>query len=110
MNRRVSYLAVAFGLVFAVLCSPVSAKQGKAGSAMKLVAIDLANGTITVADAAGQNVATYALTPLTTVTINGQPAKLSDLRRNMRVMLSVSHGGKTADKIDATDPPNKKPN
>jgi hypothetical protein len=50
------------------------------------------------------------VTQLTTVTINGQPARLSDLRRNMRVMLSVSHGGKTADKIDATDPPNKKSN
>ncbi len=111
MNRRVSYLAIAFGLVFGLLCSPVSAKQGKAGSTMKLVAIDLANGTITVSDAAGQNVAIYALTPMTTVTINGQLAQLSDLRRGMHVLLAVSHGGQTADKIDATStsPPSPEP-
>jgi hypothetical protein len=111
MNRRVSHLASAIGVVLAVLCSPVLAKQGKPGGTMQLVSIDLSNGNITVSDAAGQNAATYALTAMTAVTINGQPAKLSDLRRGMHVYLSVSHGGKTADKIDATSssPPSPGP-
>jgi hypothetical protein len=102
MNRRISYLVIATGVVFSLVCSPVSAKTGKPGNVLKLVSIDLTNSNITVSDAAGNNPATYALTPLTAVTVNGQPAKLSDLRRGMHVYLSVIQEGKTADKIDAT--------
>ena len=111
MNRRISYLAIAMGVVLTYPCSPTLAKMakaGKPGSEMKLVSIDLPNNKITVSDSAGENIVTYALTPLTKVTVNGQPAKLSDLRPNMHVSLSVIQGGKTADKIDATGLPNKK--
>ena len=106
MNRHISYLAIATGGVFIFVCSPTlakMAKEGKPGNEMKLVSIDLPNSKITVSDAAGKNVATYKLTSLTKVTVNGQPAKLSDLHRGMHVDLSVIQGGKTADKIDATD-------
>ena len=102
MNRRISYLAIAIGVAFTFVCLSALAKEGKPGGYTKLISIDLPNSKITVSDAAGNNVATYALTPLTTVTVNGQPAKLRDLHRGMHVNLSVIQGGKTADKIDAT--------
>ncbi len=107
MNRRISYLAIAIVVVFASVCPATFAKQGKPGTEMKLVSIDLPNNKITVSDPSG-NITTVGVMQVTTVTVNGQPAKLSDLRRGMRVILSVSHGGKTADKIDATNPPAKK--
>ena len=103
MNRRISHLAIVIGLVFTFLCPAVLAETGKPGGYTKVISINLHNNKITVSDAAGKNVATYMLTPLTKVTVNGQPAKLSDLRRGMHVILSVIQGGKTADKIDATD-------
>jgi hypothetical protein len=106
MNRRISYVAIAVGVVLTCLCPATFAKQGKPGSEMKLVSIDLPNNKITVSDPNG-NITTLAVMQVTTVTVNGQPAKLSDLRRGMHVVLSVSHGGKTADKIDATNPPSK---
>lgn len=106
MNRRISHLAIAMGIVLICLCAATFAKQGKPGTEMKLVSIDLPNNKITVSDPSG-NITTLAVMQVTKVTVNGQPAKLSDLRRGMRVILSVSHGGKTADKIDATNPPSK---
>jgi hypothetical protein len=109
MNRRISYLAIAMGLALTCLCPTTLAKQGKPGTEMKLVSIDVPNNKITVSDPNG-NITTVAVMQVTTVTVNGQPAKLSDLRRGMRVILSVSHGGKTADKIDATNPPPKNNN
>jgi hypothetical protein len=111
MNRRISYLVIAIGLVFTSICTLAvakKAKSGKPGSEMKLVSIDLPNNKITVSDPTGENITTLNVMQLTKVTLNGQPAKLSDLRPKMRVSLSVIQGGKTADKIDATDPPNKK--
>jgi len=92
------------GVVFTLVCSSAVAKEGKPGSEMKLVSVDLPNNKITVADAA-KNITTYTLTTLTKVTVNGQPAKLTDLHRGMHVNLSVIQGGKTADKIDAIDSP-----
>ncbi len=97
------------GIVVTCLCPTTFAKQGKPGTEMKLVSIDVPNNKITVSDPSG-NITTLAVMQVTTVTVNGQPGKLSDLRRGMRVILSVSHGGKTADKIDATNPPVKKAN
>ena len=113
MNRRISCLVITIGVVFTSVCSPAFAKKAKPGtpgSEMQLVSIDLNNNKLTVCDPAGKNISTLAVTQVTTVTVNGQPAKLSDLRPNMHVLLSVSHGGKTADKIDATSLPNKKSN
>jgi len=108
MNRRISYLIIAIGVLFAPVCLSAFAKKGKPGSEMKLVSIDIPNNKITVSDPTGEDIRTLAVMQVTKVTLNGQPAKLSDLRRGMRVSLSVIQGGKTADKIDATDPPNKK--
>ncbi|MGD1017810.1 MAG: HEAT repeat domain-containing protein [Verrucomicrobiia bacterium] len=108
MNRRISCLAIAIGVVFTFVCLPASARiarGGNPGDVMRLVSIDLLNNQITVSDPAGNNNATYALTPLTAVTINGQLAKSSDLRPGMRVCLSVIQNGRTADKIDATGTP-----
>lgn len=114
MNRRISYLAISLGIVL-VFVSPSAfakkAKSGKPGNEMHLVSVDLANNKITVSDPDGNNISTLDVMPVTTVTIDGQPAKLSDLRPKMHVLLSVSHGGKVADKIDATTPtPPKKTN
>ncbi len=103
MNRRISYLAIAIGVVFAFVCLSAFAKEGKTGGYTKVLSISLPKNKITVCDAAGNNVVTYVLTPLTKVTLNGQPAKLNDLHRGIHVILSVIQGGKTADKIDATD-------
>jgi hypothetical protein len=111
MNRRISYLVIALGVLLTSICPPAFAgkpKSGKPGSEMKLVSIDLPNNKITVSDPSGDDIRTLAVMQVTKVTLNGQPAKLSDLRKGMRVTLSVIQGGKTADKIDATDPPNKK--
>jgi hypothetical protein len=109
MNRRISYLAIAVGVALNFLCPPAFAKQGKPGNEMKLVSISIPNSKITVSDPNG-NITTVAVMQVTTVTVNGQPAKLSDLRRGMSVILSVSQGGKVADKIDATSPTAKKTN
>jgi hypothetical protein len=109
MNRRISYLAIAIGVVFTFLCPAAFAKQGKPGSEMKLVSVDVPNSKITVSDPNG-NITTLAVMQVTTVTLDGQPAKFTDLRRGMSVVLSVSQGGKVADKIDATKPPPKKTN
>ncbi|MGD1020280.1 MAG: hypothetical protein ABSA12_13295 [Verrucomicrobiia bacterium] len=103
MNRRISYLAIAIGVAVTFVCQPALAKEGKPAGYMKVVSINLPDSKITISDATGKNPVTYALTPLTKVTLNGQPAKLRDLHRGMHVVLSVIQGGKTADKIDATD-------
>ena len=103
MNRRIWYLAIAVGVVLTVLCPSVFAKTGKPGSEMKLLSIDLPNNKITVSDPSSKDITTLSVMQVTKVTINGQPAKLSDLKRGMHVNLSVSQGGKVADKIDATD-------
>ncbi|HTS17194.1 MAG TPA: hypothetical protein VMP11_06440 [Verrucomicrobiae bacterium] len=107
MNRRVVYWVIAVGILFTSVCVPVfarKAKEGKAGSEMKLVSVDLPNNKITVSNPNGEEVNTLSVMQVTKVTLDGQPAKLSDLRKGMRVMLSVSQGGKVADKIDATSP------
>ncbi|MGD0060298.1 MAG: hypothetical protein ABSD58_12850 [Verrucomicrobiia bacterium] len=109
MNRRISYLAIAMGVVFTILCPSAFAKKGKPGTEMKLVSVDVPNNKITVSDPNG-NITTLAVMQVTTVTLNGQPAKLRDLHRGMHVNLSVSQGGKVADKIDATTPPAKNTN
>ena len=103
MNRHISYLAIAIGVAVTFACLPALAKEGKPGGYMKVVSVKLSDNKITISDAAGKNPVTYVLTPLTKVTVNGQPAKLGDLHRGMHVTLSVIQGGKTADKIDATD-------
>ncbi len=108
MKRRISYLLIPITVAFAFVCPPAFAKKGKPGSEMKLISIDLPSNKITVSDPSGDDIRTLAVMQVTKVTLNGQPAKLSDLRKGMRVSLSVIQGGKTADKIDATDPPNKK--
>jgi Cu/Ag efflux protein CusF len=97
--------------VFTSVCPAAfagQAKAGKPGSEMKLTSIDLANNKITVSDPDGNDIKTLTVMQVTKVTVNGQPAKLSDLKRGMRVNLSVSQGGKVADKIDATDASGKK--
>ena len=109
MNRRISYLAIAFGVALNFLCLPAFAKTGKSGNETKLVSIDVPNKKITVSDPNG-NITTLAVMQVTTVTIDGQPAKFTDLRRGMSVILSVSQGGRVADKIDATGSPPKKTN
>ena len=110
MNRRISYLVIVIAAVLAFVCPSAQAKKGKPGSEMKLVSIDLPNNQITVTDPSGKDIRTLAVMQVTKVTLNGQPAKLSDLRPGMRVSLSVIQAGKTADKIDATAVPNKKSN
>ena len=107
MNRRISYLVIAIAIALTSVCLPAFAKKGKAGSEMKLVSIDIPNNKITVSNPDGKDITTLTVMQVTKVTINGRPAKLSDLRRGMNVNLSVIQGGKTADKIDATDPPKK---
>jgi len=102
MNQHIRYPSIIIGVLVALLCYSAPAKQGKPGATMELVAVDLTGNNITVADATGNNPATYAVTSLTTVTINGQPAKLSGLRPGMHVFMTVIQDGKTADKIDAT--------
>ncbi|MGD1017809.1 MAG: HEAT repeat domain-containing protein [Verrucomicrobiia bacterium] len=99
MNRRISCLAVAIGVVFSLLWSPAWAESGNPGDVMEVVSIDLPNNQVIVSDAAGNNT-TYTLTSLTAVTINGRRIKLSDLHPGMHVSLSVIRGGKTAGKID----------
>ena len=110
MKRRISYLVITIGVLLTSVCPLALAKKavsGKPGSEMKLVSIDLTNNKITVSDPGGNDIKTLLVTPLTKVTLNGQPAKLPDLKRGMRVNLSVIQEGKTADKIDATEVPRK---
>jgi hypothetical protein len=110
MNRRICCLTVAMGVmgvVFTFLCPPAFAKKAKPVAEMKLVSIDIPDNKISASDSTG-NITTVAVMQVTVVTVNGQPAKLSDLRRGMSVILSVSQGGRVADKIDATDPSSKK--
>jgi hypothetical protein len=97
-------------VLFIVLCPSAFSKQGKPGSEMKLVSIDVPNNKITVSDPANKDITTLAVMQVTKITINHQPAKLSDLRRGMQVNLAVSQGGKVADKIDATSSAAKQPN
>jgi hypothetical protein len=109
MNRRISYLAIALGIALTCLCPATFAKKGKAGSEMKLVSVDLSNNKVTVSDPSG-NITTVGVMQVTKVTVDGQPAKLTDLHHGMRVILSVSQGGRVADKIDAKGPPAKSTN
>jgi hypothetical protein len=105
MNRGISCLAISLGVLLVFACPSAfarKAKAGKPGSEMHLVSIDLPNNKITVSDPSGKDINTLTVMQVTKVTINGQPAKLSDLRRGMHVLLSVSQGGKVADKIDVT--------
>jgi hypothetical protein len=100
-------LAIAMGAVFTLLCPPAFAKKEKPVPEMKLVSVDIPNSKIAASDSTG-NITTVAVMQVTVITVNGQPAKLSDLRHGMSVILSVSQGGRVADKIDATDPSSKK--
>ena len=118
MRRRHFQMLIATGFLFACLTPLALAKKrtGKPGDYIQLVSVNLSGNKVTVADGAGKDTATYDVTPLTKVTINKQPAKLSDLSRGMHVILTLGEGGKTADKIDATSaptdssPPKKKAN
>jgi hypothetical protein len=110
MNRRFSYLAIAIVVVFTVPCPPAFAKKDKAGTEMTLVSVDIPNNKITVSDPSNKDITTLTVMQVTKVTIDHQPAKLSDLKHGMRVNLSVSQGGKVADKIDATGPAPKNTN
>jgi len=106
MNRRFFQLILAIGLVSALVTPLALAKKAKSKSPgpIVLTAIDADGKTITVADKQGKDPVTYSLTKLTKITLNGQPAKLSDLTKGMVVDVELSGGGKTADKIDATSP------
>lgn len=118
MSRRLFHIVVVTGFIFAFLSPLALAKKrtGKPGDYLQVVSVNLSSNKITVADGAGKDTTTYDVTPLTKVTVNGQPAKLSDLTRGMHVTLTVAGGAKTADKINATSapadssPPRKKTN
>lgn len=102
MNRRISYLVIAIAMVATILSPSVFAKKGKPGTEMMLVSVDIPNNKITVSDPSNKDITTLAVMQVTKITIDHQPAKLSDLKHGMHVILSVSQGGKVADKIDAT--------
>lgn len=104
MYRRFFHLFIAIGLI-SVLATPLAlAKKAKSKSPgpIVLTSIDPSGKTITVTDKQGKDPVTYSVTTLTKITLNGQPAKLSDLSKGMGVDVALSGGGKTADKIDAT--------
>ena len=118
MSRRLFQIVTAAGFIFA-LSSPLALakkRTGKPGDYIQVVSVDISSNKVTVADGAGKDTTTYDVTPLTKITVNRQPAKLSDLTRGMHVILTLAGGGKTADKIDATSapadssPPKKKAN
>ena len=109
MSRRIYCLFFVVGVLLTLLSPLAFAKKAKnkASDFIQIISVD--SSKITVADQDGKNTATYALTPLTTVIVDGQPGKLSDLRKGMHVDISLSEGGAAVDKIDATSaPPAKK--
>jgi hypothetical protein len=110
MSRRFYCLFFVVGFLFALLSPLAFAKKAKnkASDFIQVVSVD--TNKITVADQDGKNASTYTVIPLTTVIVNGQPAKLSDLRKGMHVDISLIEGGEAVGKIDATSapPPKKK--
>lgn len=104
MNRRFFQLILAIAVILVFVAPATFARKAKSKSPgpIVLTSIDAAGKTITVADKQGKDPVTYTVTTLTKITLDGQPAKLSDLTKGMVVDIELGTGGKTADKIDAT--------
>jgi hypothetical protein len=105
-------LFIGVGLILALLTPLAVAKKARAKPSDFLQLVSVDSNKVTVADQAGKDAATYAVTQLTTVIVNGQPGKLSDLSKGMHISLSLIEGGKAVGKIDAASapPPKKKTN
>jgi hypothetical protein len=112
MSRRFYCLSFVVGVVLTFLSPLASARKAKNKPSDFIQVVSVDANKITVADQDDKNTTSYAVTPLTTVLVNGQPGKLSDLRKGMHVNLSLIEGGAAVDKIDASSapPPQKKTN
>ncbi len=112
MSRRLYSSLIAVGFILAFLSPRALAKKAKnkSGDFLQVTSVDSTGNTITVADNNGKNAATYAVTSVTVILVNDQPAKLADLKKGMRVDVSLIEGGKAVSKIDASSatPPKKK--
>lgn len=82
-------------------------KQNKVPPAAKVSAVDVANKTVAITDADGTT-KTYHVDSLTVITVNGQSAKLADLKAGMKVDLTVDASGTRLSRLDATRPPEDK--
>jgi hypothetical protein len=104
MNRRFFHLLAAIGIISVLITPVVLAKKAKSKSPgpIVLTSIDPGGKSITVTDKQGKDPSTYTVTSLTKITLNGQPARLSDLSKGMTVDIELGGGGNVADKIDAT--------
>jgi len=112
MNRHAYRSFVAVGLILTLFSPLAFAKKakGKPGEFAQITSVDTKAGTVTVAGSDGKDATTYSVMPVTTITLDSQPAKLTDLRKGMHVDISIVEGGKAVSKIDATTPapPKKK--
>ena len=112
MSRRLYCLFIAVGFILAFLSPRALAKKAKnkSGDFLQVTSVDSTGNTITVADNNGKNATTYAVTSVTVILVNEQPAKLADLKKGMHIDVSLIEGGKAVSKIDASSatPPKKK--
>jgi hypothetical protein len=108
MSRRFYCLFFVVGLLLAFLSPLAFAKKAKNKSSDFIQVVSVDTNKITVADQDGKDASTYGLTPLTTVIVDGQPGKLSDLRKGMHVDISLIEGGAAVGKIDASSVPSAK--
>lgn len=71
--------------------------------------VDVTRMTITTQpmNSTASGVKTYRLTPRTKVTVNGQPATLSDLKPGLQVRVGAGMDADVAEEIAATPPPPK---
>lgn len=99
-------LGLAFVLLVLTVClaTPVMAKKGdhkgKGSAGEKITAVD----TASVTTSAG----TYTTGDDTKVTIDGQDAKIADLKVGMKVKVTPSSDGKSAASIEASTASTKK--
>lgn len=70
----------------------------------KVVSVNNDTKMITITEGVKKRLGKYEVTPLTKITVNGKPGKLSDIKKDMKVAV-VSTDGKTLSRLDAEDLP-----
>jgi len=97
---------VAPGSLFAAQKQPAAPKEKKAKVYAKISAVDAAKNSVTITDTDGKDTQ-YTVDKFTTITLDGKNVKLADLTTGLRVDISAD-GTKLAH-LDATTPPEEKP-
>lgn len=102
MPRRYRPVIILLAALILLSSADVFAKKRKGKyDNDKIISVDVAANKIVVTEGKDDAAVTYTVNKFTVVTLNGSPAKLADLKKGMKVDVSVGGSGNVASKIDA---------